>query len=133
MILGISRSPVSQRRAAKRVLVTLRGEEMWATRVQLPADSSWLDECLGFYYSDEIETAYKIVRESDGLAVRLTNSRSWSICPIEPDLLVGGIGIFTFLRSDNGNIIGFNFGEPEDFGKRQIRFVRCERYILPNS
>lgn len=118
--------------AAERVLVTLSGEEIWATRVQLPDNSSWLDECVGFYYSDEIEAAYEIARESGGLAVRMAGSKSRPIHPIETDLLAGGIGILTFLRSDTGDVIGFDFGEPEDLGARLIRFTRCERTDLPN-
>ncbi|UCG52651.1 MAG: beta-lactamase family protein [Candidatus Latescibacterota bacterium] len=123
----------NQNRAAERVLVTLHGKEMWATRVQLPDDSCWLDECLGFYYSDEIEAAYEIVREPDGLAVHIPNLDSRPIYPIEADLLAGGIGILTFLRSDKGDVIGFDLGEPEDLGARLIRFARCERFNLPNS
>ncbi|NIO29713.1 MAG: serine hydrolase [Candidatus Latescibacteria bacterium] len=120
-------------RATERVLVILRGKEMWATRVQLPDDPRWLDECVGFYYSDEIEAAYEIVRESDGLAVHLPNSKSRPIHPIEADLLAGGIGILTFLRSDKGDVVGFDFGEPEDLGARLIRFARYERSNLPKS
>jgi hypothetical protein len=31
------------------------------------------------------------------------------------------------MRSDGGEVIGFDFGEPEDLAERQIRFVRYER------
>ena len=37
----------------------------------------------------------------------------------------------TFLRDANGRIIGFDFGEPEELGRRQIRFARCERPFRP--
>lgn len=114
-------------RAAERVRVTLRGEEMWATRVQLPGNPLWIDECVGFYYSDEIEAAYEIVREPDGLAVRMPGSTSRPIQPVEADILAGGIGIMTLVRGEGGDIIGFDFGEPEDLGARLIRFARRER------
>jgi len=113
--------------AAERVLITLKGDEMWATRVKMPAGAAWVDECTGFYYSDELETAYTIVRGPEGLEVRVPNSDSRPLEPADADILVGGIGILTFLRDASGRIVGFDFGEPEDLGRRQIRFARCER------
>jgi hypothetical protein len=111
-----------------RLLVTLRGEEMWATRVDLPRNPGWVDECIGLYYSDEIEAAYEIAREPDGLVVRVSNTESRPLQAADTDILAGGIGVLTFLRGDMGRVIGFDFGEPEDLGQRQIRFARCERF-----
>jgi CubicO group peptidase (beta-lactamase class C family) len=111
---------------ADRVLIVLRGKEMWATRVPLPEDPLRPGACVGFYYSDEIEAAYEIIKESDGLAVRLPGSESRPVHPIDAGILAGGVGILTFLRDDNGEVIGFDFGEPEDLGARLIRFVRRE-------
>jgi CubicO group peptidase (beta-lactamase class C family) len=111
----------------KRLLVNLRGEEMWATRVELPQSPPWIDECIGFYYSDELATAYEIVREPDGIAVRVPDVGSRRLQPAETDLLAGGIGVLTILRGENGEVIGFDFGEPEDLGQRQIRFTRYGR------
>jgi CubicO group peptidase (beta-lactamase class C family) len=110
-----------------RVLVNLRGQEMWATRVPLPHDPEWIDECAGLYYSTEIEAAYEIAGDADhGITVRIPHSESRPLCPIEADLLAGGIGILRFLRGDKGNVVGFDFAEPEDLNARLIRFKRCE-------
>ncbi|NIM47854.1 MAG: serine hydrolase [Gemmatimonadales bacterium] len=109
---------------ADRVLITLRGQEMWATRVQLPADTRWADEFAGFYYSDELEAAYEIVRGPDGFTVRLPGARIRPLRPVDADVLVGGLGILTFLRDKSGHVVGFDFGEPEDLGERLIRFVK---------
>lgn len=108
----------------EQVRITLRGDEMWATRMLPSRDASWIDECIGFYYSDELRTAYEIVRGSDGLAVHAHNSESRPLHPADTDILAGGIGILTFLRGDEGHVIGFDFAEPEDLGQRLIRFVR---------
>jgi hypothetical protein len=122
-----------KKNAVDRARVVLRGEEMWATRVQLPDKPRRLDECVGFYYSDEIECAYEIVREPGGFAVRIPNSENRPLYPVEADLLAGGIGIITLLRDATGDVIGFDFGEPEDLGARLIRFVRLKRSGPPNS
>jgi CubicO group peptidase (beta-lactamase class C family) len=118
---------------AGRVRVVLRGQEMWATRVQLPEDSRWLDDCVGLYYSDEIEAPYEIVRNPGCLAVHITNSDDRPIYPIDRDVLAGGLGILTLLRDDAGDIVGFDFGEPEDLGARLIRFTRCQPSNPPHS
>jgi CubicO group peptidase (beta-lactamase class C family) len=107
--------------------VTLRGEEMQATRVRNSSNPGWVDECIGLYYSDELEAVYEIVRGPDGLVVRAPNSASRPLQPIDTDIVAGGIGVLRFLRGDESEVIGFDFGEPEDFGKRQIRFLRLER------
>jgi CubicO group peptidase (beta-lactamase class C family) len=115
--------------APERVLITLDGNEMWATRVEMPPDARWVEECLGFYYSNELEVSYEIIRDPEGLAVRLPNSEKRPLQPADTDILAGGIGILTFLRDGSGHISGFDFGEPEDLGARQIRFARCERLL----
>jgi hypothetical protein len=107
-----------------RARITLRGNEMWATRVQPAGQAQKPEEYTGFYYSDELQTAYEIVRERGGLAVRIPDNESRALFPADTDILVGGIGILTFLRSDSEHITGFDFAEPEDLGKRSIRFVR---------
>lgn len=111
----------------RRVLVTLRGKEMWAKRIDISPEAPWIDECAGFYYSDEFESAYEIVREPSGLSVHVRNGATRPLEAIEKDILAGGIGILTFIRDDRGRVIGFDLNEPEDIGERQIRFARCER------
>jgi CubicO group peptidase (beta-lactamase class C family) len=110
-----------------KVVVTLRGEEMQATRAEMSENPGWVDQCIGFYYSDELEAVYEIVREPDGLAVRAPGSGARPLEPADTDILAGGIGVLTFLRGDQGEITGFDFGEPEDLGNRQIRFARFEQ------
>ena len=112
--------------SARRVRITLQGQEMWATRVELPPDVHPVEDFLGFYYSDELEAAFEIVRGSDGLAV-CTPDSDRLVLRADTDVLAGGIGILTFRRDDSGEIVGFDFREPEDFGQRLIRFDRCER------
>lgn len=112
---------------ADRVLVTLRGDEMWATRVTTPDNSGWLGDVAGIYYSDEIEAVYEIVHKPDGFVVLAPNSDDRSVCPADVNVLAGGIGVLTFLRGANDEVVGFDFAEPEDLGARLIRFVRCER------
>ncbi len=107
-----------------RLRITLRGKEMWATRVQMPRDAGWIEESIGFYYSDELGVAYEIVREPDVLAVRVRGSSGRALYPADTDVLAGGIGVLSFVRDEGGRIAGFDFGEPEDFGERLIRFVR---------
>jgi hypothetical protein len=107
-----------------RVLITLRGQELWATRVQMSPDAGWIDECAGFYFSDEIEAAYEIVRGAEGLSVIVVGSESRPLSAVDTDIMVGGIGVLTFRRGESGAVIGFDFGEPEDFGERLIRFER---------
>jgi hypothetical protein len=107
-----------------RVLIMLGGQELWAGRVQMPLDTSWIDECMGFYFSDEIDAAYEIVRGPDGLSVDIRGSESRPLYAIDTDVIAGGIGIMTFRRGESGTVIGFDFGEPEDFGDRLIRFDR---------
>lgn len=109
------------------VRITLRGEEMRATRVEMPADAAWVDESVGIYYSDELDAAWEIVRDASGFAVRIPASDDRPLQPADTDILAGGVGILTLLRDGNGRIIGLDFGEPEDFGARQIRFTRCDR------
>ncbi|UCF21125.1 MAG: beta-lactamase family protein [Gemmatimonadota bacterium] len=112
--------------AAARVQITRRsGEQIWATRIQLPSDTPAVNEFVGLYYSDELEVAYEIVSGPDGLAVITPNSRSRPLQRVDIDILAGGIGILTFRRDDGGRLIGFDFGEPEDLGERLIRFYRC--------
>jgi hypothetical protein len=113
-----------QEGAATRVRVTLRGKEMWATRVPLSRDARWIDECVGFYYSDELGVAYEVVRAAGGLAVRVSGSEARPLYPADTDILAGGIGILTFQRGGSGQVTGFDFGEPEDLGGRLIRFTR---------
>lgn len=108
----------------ERVQITLRGKEMWATRVQPAGETQATEQYTGFYYSDELEAPYEIVRDSSGLAVRIPGNESRAVFPADTDILAGGIGILTFFRGENGNITGFDFGEPEDLGGRLIRFVR---------
>jgi CubicO group peptidase (beta-lactamase class C family) len=111
---------------AGRMRITPRsGEEMWATRILLPSDAPVADAFVGMYYSDELEAVYEIVRGPDGLAVRTHASRSRPLQRVDINILAGGIGILTFRRDDSGRVSGFDFGEPEDFGERLIRFVRC--------
>jgi CubicO group peptidase (beta-lactamase class C family) len=109
---------------ANRVLITLRGQELWANRVQMPPDAPWIRECEGFYYSDEIGAVYEIVRGADGLSVRVAGSESRPLCPADTDVLAGGIGILSFKRGASGSVVGFDFAEPEDFGARLIHFDR---------
>jgi CubicO group peptidase (beta-lactamase class C family) len=116
---GDGKSPVN------RVLITLRGQELWAKRIEMPPDTTWIDECEGFYYSDEIGAAYEIVRGAEGLSVVVAGSESRPLCPADTDVLVGGIGVLSIKRSTSGDVTGFDFGEPEDFGERLIRFDRC--------
>jgi len=107
-----------------RVMIALRDQELWATRVQMSSDADWIDECVGFYFSDEIDAAYEVFRGAEGLSVVAGGSESRPLCPVDTDTMVGGIGILTFRRGERGAITGFDFGEPEDFGERLIRFDR---------
>jgi hypothetical protein len=96
----------------ERLCVTVRGEEMWATRVELPPDAPPVEGFVGLYYSDEIGAAYEIVQGPDGLAVRTPNSER-PLHRADSDVVAGAIGILTFQRDAGGQIIGFDFGEPE--------------------
>jgi CubicO group peptidase (beta-lactamase class C family) len=109
----------------ERLRVTLRGQEMWATRVQLPPDAPPAENFVGLYYSDELEAAYEIMGGPDGLVVCAPNSESRPLQRADTAVLAGGIGILTFRRDDGGRIVGFDFAEPEDLNQRLIRFVRC--------
>jgi hypothetical protein len=111
---------------AERVLVNLRGEETQATRVRPSLDAARLDEYAGFYYSDELQAVYEIVRDSGGFVVCSRNSEPRPICVADTDVLAGAIGVLTFLRGESGRVVGFDFGEPEDFKQRQIRFTKRE-------
>lgn len=115
--------------AVRSVRITLRGEEMRATRVEIPADAAWVDECVGVYYSDELDAAWEIVRTTAGPALRLAGSDSRALQPADTDVLAGGIGIVKLLRDRNGYLIGLDFEEPEDLGARQIRFTICGRFF----
>jgi CubicO group peptidase (beta-lactamase class C family) len=109
-----------------RARITLRGQEMWATRIDLDPDAGWIDECVGFYYSDEIEAVYEISRGPGGLMVRIPNSEGRPLHPADTDILAGGLGILSILRDKNDTVVGFDFSEPEDLGERQIRFERYD-------
>lgn len=118
--------PEGEDGSAERVLINLKGEEMWATRVRPALDDAALDDYAGFYYCDELEAAYEIVRESEGFAVRCRNNEPRSILVADTDVLAGAIGVLTFLRGESGRVVGFDFGEPEDLKERQIRFGKLE-------
>jgi hypothetical protein len=109
------------------VRITLRGEEMRATRVDLPAEAAWVDECVGVYYSDELDAAWEIVPAPAGLALRFAGADTRPLQPADTDILAGGVGILTLLRDRDGHLIGLDFGEPEDLRARQIRFTKCGR------
>lgn len=109
---------------AERVQINLRDEEMWATRVSPAASADPSQEYTGFYYSDELQVVYEIAGEAEGLAVHHLGSTPRPIYYADTDILVGGIGILNFLRGEGGDITGFEFSEPEDFGARRIRFAK---------
>lgn len=115
------------RSTVRSVTITLRGIEMRATRVEIPADPAWVAGCVGVYYSDELDAAWEIIRAPAGLALRLAGSDSRTLQPVDTDILAGGVGILRLLRDRNGYLIGLDFGEPEHLGARQIRFTRCDR------
>jgi CubicO group peptidase (beta-lactamase class C family) len=108
----------------RRVRITLRGNEMWATYVPPPPDSHWIDECAGLYYSDELEVAYTIVREAEGLTVHIPDSGRRLLEAVDVNTLFGGLGIVNLLRDESGRVVAFDLGEPEDLGERTIRFVK---------
>ncbi len=66
------------------------------------------------------------MRAPTGIAVRPADAASRPLQLVDVDVLAGGIGTLAFLRGDRGQVTGFDFGEPEDFGERLIRFVRME-------
>jgi CubicO group peptidase (beta-lactamase class C family) len=111
---------------AERVLINLKGEEMWATRVRPALDDIALDDYAGFYYSDELQAVYEVVRDSEGFAVHCRNNEPRTVCVADTDVLAGAIGVLTFLRGESGRVVGFDFGEPEDLNERQIRFTKRE-------
>ena len=113
-----------ERRVTERLRVTLRGEEMWTTRVQLRADAPPADDFIGLYYSGELDAAREIARGADGLAVRTPDSER-PLHRADTDVVVGAIGILAFRRDTDGRVVGFELGEPEDLNQRLIRFVRC--------
>jgi hypothetical protein len=106
---------------------------MWARRVESPSAESLVDEYAGLYYSDELLAVYEIAEDGSGFVVRNAGFRSRSLQPAWDSSLVGGIGVMTFIRGDDGRAIGFDFSEPEDFSDRSIRFARCEIYQEPGS
>jgi CubicO group peptidase (beta-lactamase class C family) len=108
----------------ERLRVTLRGQEMWATRVALPPDAPPVGDFVGLYYSDELGAAYEVVHGPDGLAVRAPNSER-PLHRADTDVVAGGIGILMFRRDGGGQIVGFDLGEPESLNQRLIRFIRC--------
>jgi CubicO group peptidase (beta-lactamase class C family) len=109
---------------AERVRVTLRGEEMWATRVALPPDAPPVDEFLGLYFSDELGAAWEIARDPDGLSLR-TPDAARPLHRADTDVVAGSIGMLTFRRDADGRVVGFDFADPENLAQRVIRFVRC--------
>jgi hypothetical protein len=108
----------------ERLRVTLRGQEMWATRVELPPDAPPVEDFVGLYHSDELGAAYEVVHGPDGLAVRAPNSER-PLHRADTDVVAGGIGILMFRRDGGGQIVGFDLGEPESLNQRLIRFIRC--------
>ena len=96
------------------VIISLKGRDMAAKRVRLPSDGRWIGECVGRYDSDELGAVWEIVRESgSGLTVRIgIGSEGRTVIPVDADILMGGIGMLTFLRDGNGSVIGFDFGSP---------------------
>lgn len=75
---------------AERLRVDLRGEEMWATRVEIPPGAPPVEEFVGVYYSDELEAAYGIASMPGGLVVRTPSSRPLHRADL--DVVSGAIG-----------------------------------------
>lgn len=106
-----------------RVRITLRGNEMWATRVSLAEDARWIDECAGFYYSDELEVAYRIVRNEAGeLAVFIPDAEDRPLAAADRDTFFGGLGFLNFRRDGSGRVVAFDLCDPENLGGHTIHF-----------
>lgn len=110
----------------ERLRVVLKGQEMWAARVELNDDPEETDGIPGPYYSDELDTVYEIARDGDGFLVRQRRLGERSLQRVERDRLAGGIGLLTFARDDGGRVRGFELEEPEDLGQRRIAFRKIE-------
>ena len=114
----------SEAGTSRRVRIILNGNEMWATHAPLPQDTRWIDGLTGLYYSDELEVAYTIVSDSDGLVVHIPDSQNRPLEAVDGNTLFGGLGILSIQRDGNGLVVGFDLAEPENLGERTIRFVK---------
>ena len=91
-----------------RVLVQMPTARVEGERVE-PMDAQALDGLLGRYWSPELDTAYEIVRDGDGLVARHQRHDDIQLLPTTVDVLVGDqwwFGKAEFERS-GGEVSGF--------------------------
>lgn len=106
------------------------GQEIHATRLADDTEA-WkptaedLDDFVGRYFSEEIETVYTITRENDTLAMHQRRLDDAKLTPgEEADTFSGGGFQFAFERDRNGVVIGFYLSNGRT---RNVRFAR----VLP--
>ncbi len=85
-----------------------------------------LQEFVGTYFSDELQTAYTIVVEEGELKARHINMEEIALSPAEEDTFSGSvffIGELAFLRSSSGEVTGFSLSNGRTRG---VQFKRWE-------
>lgn len=87
--------------------------ENHATRLEDDGDAEWeptlkdLEDFVGRYFSEELETFYTIALEEEALVVRHRRADDAELTPGEVDTFSGGGLTFSFERDRNGRVIGF--------------------------
>jgi CubicO group peptidase (beta-lactamase class C family) len=101
--------------------------ENHATRLEDDEASAWeptpedLEDFVGRYFSEELETFYTIALEEEALVLRHRRLDDTILSPGEEDTFSGGILTISFERDRNGQVIGFYASNGRT---RDVRFER---------
>ena len=116
-------SPAVKGRARK-VKLTMRGREgisLQKAPKMVPLTPVKLREYAGKYYSDELDTTYKLGVEKDALVFKHRNARPRSpLQAMASDEFVWGRGNINFVRNKKKKIIGFKFVS----GRATFEFIK---------
>ncbi len=110
----------------RRLRAVLKGQEMLMVRTPCEQHSARSEEYVGAYYCDEWGTIYEIARAGDEFLIRHRELEDRPLQEVEPYRLAGGMGMLTFIQTEQGRVEGFIFEEPEDLPGMRIEFVKVE-------
>jgi CubicO group peptidase (beta-lactamase class C family) len=114
-----------QDEATTRLMVDLKGDTMWASRIDAPAltGQQMAADYAGTYYCGALDIAYDVVMDDSNLVIRHRRYADRPIRLTDQDEFVGSIGIVRFSRDEQGLVRSFAVTD-EDTGFMPLTFRR---------